>query len=103
MNVFQGFPRGGFAFLEEVKKRQDRDWFKANKERYAELWQRPMEALLDTLAAQLSNTFPAVNEAPWKVFRIYNDTRFSPKKEPFKTHVAGRLPIDRPAGESGGL
>ena len=103
MNVFQGFPRGAFAFLEEVSRRQDRDWFRAHKEEYTALWQRPMESLLDTLAAQLSRTYPGVNEAPWKVFRIYSDTRFSPKKAPFKNHVAGMLPLGVPAGEGSAL
>jgi uncharacterized protein (TIGR02453 family) len=103
MNLFEGFPRGAFAFLEELSKRQDRDWFRAHKDDYTTLWQRPMESLLETLAAQLSRTYPGVNEAPWKVFRIYSDTRFAPKKDPFKNHVAGMLPLGVPAGEGSGL
>jgi uncharacterized protein (TIGR02453 family) len=98
MNHFQGFPSRAFSFLEELSRRQDRDWFRAHKDDYVALWQRPMESLLETLAGQLSRTYPGVNEAPWKMFRIYTDTRFAPKKDPFKNHVAGKLPLG-PEGE----
>jgi uncharacterized protein (TIGR02453 family) len=99
MNIFQGFPRSAFSFLAELSRRQDRDWFRAHKDEYIALWQRPMESLLETLAAQLSRLYPGVNEAPWKVFRIYTDTRFAPKRAPFKNHVAGTLPLGVPPGE----
>ncbi len=100
---FEGFPKGGFAFLKEVDRRQDRVWFAQHKDEYQTLWHQPMQALLDALAKDLGKAFPSVKEAPAKVFRIYNDTRFHKDKPPLKTHVAGMLPIGVPPGQGSGL
>ena len=91
--AFRGFPKGGAAFFAQLAKKQDRDWFKANKERYETLWQQPMEALLATVAPKLARTFPDVADAKPKVMRIYRDTRFSKDKSPFKTNIGATLPF----------
>ncbi len=95
MSAFTGFPPGGFDFFLELQAKQSREWFKANKQRYETIWQKPMEALLEDLAQRLSDVFPEMPQAPRHVFRIYRDTRFSPDKSPFKTHIAGHVPIRR--------
>ncbi len=91
--TFSGFPPGGFNFLLELQAKQSREWFKANKQRYEELWVRPLEALLEELPSRLSDVFPEMSRAHRHVFRIYRDTRFSADKSPFKTHVAGHVAI----------
>jgi uncharacterized protein (TIGR02453 family) len=90
---FTGFPPGGFDFLLELQAKQSREWFKANKKRYEELWVRPMEALLAEVPVRLSDVFPEMPRAHRHLFRIYRDTRFSADKSPFKTHVAGHVAI----------
>ena len=90
---FTGFPPGGFNFLLELQAKQSREWFKTNKQRYEELWVRPMEALLADLPGRLSDVFPEMPQAHRHLFRIYRDTRFSADKSPFKTHVAGHVSI----------
>jgi len=96
---FTGFPRGGFDFFLELQARQSREWFKANKERYEELWVHPLDALLGNLAERLSDVFPKMQSAGHRIFRIQRDTRFSPDKSPYKTHVAAHMPIHPIVGE----
>ena len=91
--AFAGFPPGGFDFLLELQAKQSREWFKANKKRYEDLWVRPMEALLADLPVRLSDVFPEMPQSHRHLFRIYRDTRFSADKSPFKTHVAGHVAI----------
>jgi uncharacterized protein (TIGR02453 family) len=91
--AFTGFPPGGFDFFLELSHRQSREWFKANKQRYEELWVRPMMALLEDLAERLSDLFPHMPVAPKHIFRIQRDTRFSPDKSPYKTHIAAHVPL----------
>ncbi len=88
---FLGFPDKGRKLLKAIARKQDRVWFAAHKDEYRELWHAPMEALLRTLAERLGAEFPATQEAPPKVFRLYRDTRFGADKTPFKSHVAGTL------------
>jgi uncharacterized protein (TIGR02453 family) len=90
---FTGFPPGGFDFFLELQARQSREWFKANKERYEYLWVRPLRALLEDLSERLSDVFPEMPEAPKHIFRIQRDTRFSPDKSPYKTHVAAHVHV----------
>lgn len=91
--TFSGFPPGGFDFFLELQTKQSREWFKANKGRYEQLWVQPLEALMADLAQRLSDVFPAMTQSPRHIFRIYRDTRFSADKSPFKTHIAAHVPI----------
>jgi uncharacterized protein (TIGR02453 family) len=97
--AFTGFPPGGFDFFMELQARQSREWFKANKQRYEELWVRPLEALMADLGHRLHDVFPEMSEAPRHVFRIQRDTRFSADKSPYKTHVAAHMRL-RPSAEA---
>lgn len=90
---FDGFPRGGVNFFRQLKVLQDREWFKAHKADFEELWQRPMTALFDELHQRLQRVFPSVKQTQPKVFRLYRDVRFSKDKSPFKTHMAAVLPL----------
>lgn len=90
---FEGFPPDGRALLKTLARKQDRAWFATKKAEYVELLDGPMHALMHALAVRVAPDFPAAVQAPWKVFRIYRDTRFSPDKRPFKDYVAGSLPL----------
>ena len=80
-----------FGFFEELKKNNNREWFQANKERYAEVVQDPAVRFIQDAAARLHKISPhLVGEAkPFggSLSRIYRDIRFSPDKSPYKTHL----------------
>jgi len=91
-NRFPGFPDDLFAFLIELKKHNDREWFAANKARYRESIVAPMQSFIeamDSSLAKVSDCFVADPRANGgSMFRIYRDVRFSHDKRPYKEHVA---------------
>jgi uncharacterized protein (TIGR02453 family) len=91
--TFTGFPRDAPQFLHELTAEMNRAWFEANKQRYQEVWVAPMAALLDDVASKLAKAYSPVKLGKPKLFRIYRDTRFSSDKSPYKTHVAGSIPL----------
>lgn len=91
--AFTGFPKGGGRFFHELALEQSRDWFHAHKHEYEALWQQPMQALLETLHARLSRVYGPTPLAAPKLFRIQRDVRFSKDKSPYKTNIAGLIPL----------
>ena len=86
---FSGFPVEGIKFLSQLKRHNNREWFKRNKERYEEFVKLPMQSLIASLKTPMSSLAPEIEVNPAKnMFRIYRDTRFSKNKLPYKTHVA---------------
>ncbi len=102
MTRFPGFARDAMGFLHELATEMNREWFEANKARYQALWVDPMAALLDDVAAQLAKAYAPVKLGAPKLFRIYRDTRFSKDKSPYKTHVAGQIPVSARKPVDGG-
>jgi uncharacterized protein (TIGR02453 family) len=90
---FAGFPRSAPQFMHQLAAEMNREWFEANKKRYQAEWVEPMTALLGEVAARLARPYAPVELGEPKLFRIYRDTRFSKDKSPYKTHVAGMIPI----------
>lgn len=92
MSEFNGFPNDFFAFFNELKINNNRDWFTANKGRYHESVVNPMCDYIGSMAPQLEAISPFYNADPrahgGSMFRIYRDTRFSNDKTPYKTHAA---------------
>ena len=83
-------------FLRALKRHNDRDWFRAHRDRYEEHVRAPMVEILDRLAFDIPQFAPDLVAAPKvSMYRIYRDTRFSPDKSPYKTHVAAVLPHRR--------
>jgi uncharacterized protein (TIGR02453 family) len=76
MPAFSGWPPEAMTFLADLEANNDRDWFKANRERYDDNCARPALAL----GADLADLGTA------KLFRPWNDTRFRPGP-PLKEHV----------------
>src|SRR5262245_57566538 len=91
--TFTGFDRDAMQFLHELALEMNREWFEANKPRYQKVWVEPMTALLETVAAKLAKAYAPIKIGKPKLFRIYRDTRFSKDKSPYKTHVAGSVPL----------
>ena len=89
--AFEGFKKEGQAFFRQLAVKQDRDWFKAHKDEYEELWDKPLKALFADLSGPVGKQYKGVTLAPAKIFRIYRDVRFSKDKSPFKTHAAAVL------------
>jgi len=90
------FTTGLFKFLRDLKRHNDREWFAANRERYAADVEGPMLAFIGDFGARLRTISPAYvadrRRMGGSMFRIHRDTRFSPDKSPFKTNVAARFP-----------
>lgn len=76
MPEFTGFPRAAITFLEELEANNDRDWFKANRDRY--------DAYLAAPALALGRDLRRFGEV--KLFRPYNDARFH-ARPPIKEHI----------------
>ena len=80
-----------FDFLRQLKRHNDREWFAKSKARYEEVVQNPALLFISSFAEHLQKLAPNFVADPrptrGSLFRIYRDTRFSPDKRPFKTHV----------------
>ncbi len=78
-----------FAFLRDLRENNDRDWFKANRQRYDEAVLEPALAFIADFARRLHRLSPHFVADPRPVggslFRIHRDTRFSKDKTPYKT------------------
>lgn len=80
-----------FAFLRDLAANNDREWFKARKERYDEAVRGPAIQFILDFGHRLRSISPHFRADPrsngGSLFRIYRDTRFSRDKSPFKTHT----------------
>lgn len=92
-NKFPRFSPDALAFLRNLKRNNRRDWFQPRKEKYEALIKLPMLELVNALNAEFARFAPDYVTPPEKaVYRIYRDTRFSPDKTPYKTHIAAIFP-----------
>jgi len=86
---FPGFSKEALAFLRDLKKHNDREWFIPRKAVYEEELRLPMIELVRAIHGEMIRFAPQYVGEPAKcVFRIYRDTRFSKDKTPYKTHIA---------------
>lgn len=80
-----------FEFLTELADNNDRDWFKANQQRYEDHVREPARAFIRAMAPQLAKFSPHFVAEDKKVggslMRVHRDTRFSKDKTPYKTNV----------------
>jgi len=92
-NAFKCFPPQALAFLRALKRNNDREWFKARRDRYEAVLRAPMCALIERLAEDFRTFAPDLTASPKaSLYRIYRDTRFSESKAPLKTHIAAVFP-----------
>jgi uncharacterized protein (TIGR02453 family) len=95
--AFEGFADADGKFFKALAKHQNRDWFNEHKEELETGWNQPMKELLAGLHDALDKAYPHSDLDEPKLFRIYRDVRFSKDKTPYKTHVAGCIPMKRTA------
>lgn len=83
------FSRETLAFLRALKRNNDREWFKARRDRYDMHVRAPMIALIERLAGDFPSFAPEIVASPrTSMYRIYRDTRFSDDKTPLKIQVS---------------
>lgn len=84
-----------FAFLRQLRRNNDRAWFKENKQRYIEVVRDPFLRFISDFGTHLYRISPYFLADPrptgGSLFRIYRDTRFSRDKSPYKTHAAAQF------------
>ncbi|MGB6691462.1 MAG: DUF2461 domain-containing protein [Terracidiphilus sp.] len=81
--------KGGLAFLRNLAKNNDREWFTPRKGIFEAELKEPMLAIVRKITDAMTDFAPNhVRPAEKSLFRIYRDTRFSSDKRPYKTHVA---------------
>src|SRR5260370_2465864 len=84
-----------FRFLTRLKRNNNREWFQAHKEEYEAVAHQPALQFITDFAPPLYKISPYLVADPrstrGSLFRIYRDTRFSPDKRPYKTHIAMRF------------
>ena len=87
---FRGFSKKGIAFLKKLKKNNTREWFQKHRQVYDNEVMGPARAFVEALGQRLQAISPKINFSPkvnQSIFRIARDTRFSPDKSPYKTHL----------------
>ncbi|MBA3232070.1 MAG: DUF2461 domain-containing protein [Acidobacteria bacterium] len=77
------------TFLRALKRNNDREWFRARRDRYDTHVRAPMIRVIERLAEDLPSFAPEIVASPrTSLYRIYRDTRFSDDKRPLKIHVS---------------
>lgn len=86
------------AYLSDLRANNNREWFNDNKRRYIDV-KGKVEALTERLIAGVCNFEPEAGRLRPAdcLYRIYRDTRFSPDKTPYKTHIG--IYINPPGGK----
>ena len=84
-----------FKYLRDLKKSNERPWFKANKARYEDELRGPMLRFIEEFAPYLENIsehfLADARPVGGSLFRIYRDTRFAKDKTPYKTHAGAHF------------
>jgi uncharacterized protein (TIGR02453 family) len=87
---FKGFSKETLAFFSKLKRNNTKDWFDKHKEEYHSFVLEPAKAFVVALGKKFHAEGVVVRAEPKinrSIFRIYRDTRFSPDKTPYKTHL----------------
>lgn len=86
MTGFDGFPEAAPLFLRALAANNDREWFRANRDGYADLVLGPMRRLLAALAPGMLEIDPGLDTGPrgGAISRIHRDVRFTRDKAPFR-------------------
>ena len=89
--TFEGFPAQGLAFLSDLERNNDRDWFQAHKEPYQQTVLAPTQDFVVALGERLQAISPGIRYDPrangGSILRIYRDLRFSKDKTPYNPNV----------------
>src|ERR1700735_4298916 len=83
------FTPEAMKFLRGLARNNDREWFEARRTTYERALNAPMLALVEEINDSIVDFAPEHVRPPHKVaMRIYRDIRFSPNKQPYKTHLS---------------
>ena len=83
------FTQDFIDFFSDLKNNNNRDWFKANKERYEQSVKIPFENFIQDMIFKIQEDDENLIITPKEsIFRIYRDIRFSKDKTPYKTHAS---------------
>ncbi len=86
------FTKNLVAFLRDLERHNDRDWFQANKGRYEADVREPALEFIRAMAPRLRKLSKHLVADDKKVggslMRIHRDVRFGKDKRPFNTHVS---------------
>ena len=88
---YASFTPATIAFLKKLRANNNREWFKANKDRYEkdvlEVALNFIESMHDPLL-EFAPHFTAIPKRQGgSLMRVYRDTRFSKDKTPYKTNI----------------
>lgn len=86
---FAGIPAEAFDFYDRLAGHNTRPWWNEHKGEYERSVRAPLQALLDELEPEFGRG---------KLFRPYNDVRFSKDKSPVKDHQGGVVEIEDAMG-----
>ncbi len=85
------FSNKTFAFLRDLAKNNNREWFQDNKGRYEDAVKGPALEFIQDFSAHLAKLSPHFRADPrasgGSLFRIHRDVRFSKDKSPYKTYT----------------
>ena len=90
--AFAGFGSKALPFFKALKFHQSREWFEANRATYESAIRGPMGNLVEDVVERLGQgKIPIKGDRKSSLFRIHRDVRFSPNKDPYKTHAGAVL------------
>jgi len=87
---FRGYSKKTVQFLDDLAANNSRPWFEQNRSIYQESVLKELSDFVVAMGDRLSAIAPEVVAVPKvdkSIFRIHRDTRFSPNKKPYKTHI----------------
>ncbi len=88
---FKGFSKKTLAFLSDIKKNNNKEWFEAHKPEYEQLILNPSRAFVVEMGEHLQALEPTINAEPKinkSLYRIYRDTRrMGANKAPIKHRI----------------
>lgn len=88
---FIGFSAESLSFFRKLKRNNTKDWFDRHKGEYERFVLVPAKAFVTAIGERFHKEGVHIRAEPKlnrSIFRIYRDTRFSPDKTPYKTHLA---------------
>ena len=80
------------SFLRKVQQNNNRTWFNAHKDEYIAC-REEFENAMTTAIARIAAFDSSISHITVKdaTYRFYRDTRFSPDKSPYKTHLGAYI------------
>lgn len=84
------FSEKSLDFLIENRMRNDRNWYKENKETFLEYVLSPMQDVVENLSGLMTDIDPQLICEPKigrSISRVHRDTRFSKDKSIFRDHI----------------